>query len=34
MGRAEVLDGLTLGDQVITVGYDELNDGDRIEIQP
>lgn len=34
MGKAEITEGLTLGDQVITTGYEELNEGDRIQIEP
>jgi RND family efflux transporter MFP subunit len=29
-GQAEILDGLKAGDQLVTLGYDLINDGDRI----
>ena len=32
-GMVEVLSGLSAGDQVITLGYEDLNNGDPISIQ-
>lgn len=31
-GNAEILDGLKAGDKIITVGYDDLNNGDAISL--
>ena len=31
--KVEILSGLTLGDQVITTGYEELNEGDQLKIE-
>lgn len=31
--KVEIVSGLTLGDKVITTGYEELNEGDVLEIQ-
>jgi RND family efflux transporter MFP subunit len=31
-GQAEILDGLKEGDQVVTLGYDLINEGDKIEL--
>jgi membrane fusion protein, multidrug efflux system len=33
MGKVEVLSGLNLGEQVIINGYNELNEGDKVDIQ-
>jgi membrane fusion protein, multidrug efflux system len=33
MGRVEILSGLALGEQVIVNGYNDLNEGDKVEIQ-
>ena len=31
-GNAEILSGLKAGDKIITLGYDDLNNGDAISI--
>ncbi|MFL5764521.1 MAG: efflux RND transporter periplasmic adaptor subunit [Bacteroidia bacterium] len=31
-GKAEILEGLKEGDQIITLGYDLVNDGDKIDL--
>jgi membrane fusion protein (multidrug efflux system) len=31
--KVEILSGLALGDRVITTGYEELNEGDKLKIE-
>jgi membrane fusion protein, multidrug efflux system len=30
-GRVEILSGLSAGDQIITTGYQNVNEGDKLE---
>ena len=32
-GKVEITEGLTLGDKVVTNGYEELNEGDLLTIE-